>query len=118
MSTLASVILRDTFANLPAASIPGRLFYAIDTHITYRDNGASWDVWAPNFADAEVPAGVIDGVNKVFVLAHAPNPAASLQLYLGEIQWGGGNDYTLAGNTATFVNAPMPGSTPLAWYRF
>ena len=43
MSTLNQVILRDIYANLPAAGIPGRLFYATDTSLAYRDNGTSWD---------------------------------------------------------------------------
>lgn len=69
-----------------------------------------------NFSDGETPAGVVDGVNKIFTLAHAPTPASSLQLYLGEIQNAGGNDYTLAGNTITFTIAPH--APPLAWYRY
>ncbi len=43
MSTLASVIIRDVIANLPAAGIPGRLFFASDTGAALRDNGTSWD---------------------------------------------------------------------------
>lgn len=43
MSTLADVIVRDLFANRPAAGIPGRLFFASDTSAEYRDNGSSWD---------------------------------------------------------------------------
>lgn len=46
MSTLASVILRDVFANRPSAGIAGRLFYATDTSQLYRDNGASWDTYS------------------------------------------------------------------------
>lgn len=45
MSTLASMIIRDTFTNRPAAGIAGRLFFADDTGVQYRDNGSSWDVW-------------------------------------------------------------------------
>jgi len=44
VSTLASIIIRDLFANLPAASIAGRLFFASDTGAVYRDNGATWDL--------------------------------------------------------------------------
>lgn len=43
MSTLASVVVRDLFANRPAAGIAGRLFFASDTGNAYRDNGSSWD---------------------------------------------------------------------------
>ena len=41
--TLASVNLRDIFANRPTAGIAGRSFFATDTNTLYRDNGASWD---------------------------------------------------------------------------
>jgi hypothetical protein len=44
LSTLASVIVIDLSADRPAASIPGRLFFASDTGAKYRDNGAAWDV--------------------------------------------------------------------------
>ena len=46
MSDLTLVILRNVFASRPAASIPGRLFFATDTLITYRDNGTTWDVFS------------------------------------------------------------------------
>src|SRR5258708_6281667 len=43
MSTLASVIKREQAAPLPAASIPGRLYFTTDTLKTLRDNGTTWD---------------------------------------------------------------------------
>lgn len=43
MSTLASVIQRDTAANRPAASIAGRLFFDTTNTKLQRDNGSSWD---------------------------------------------------------------------------
>jgi hypothetical protein len=47
MSTLSSVIIRDTYANLPAAGIAGRLFFVsgagTNAGHTYRDNGSTWD---------------------------------------------------------------------------
>jgi len=75
---------------------------------------------SPNFADAEVPSGAINSVNTVFTLAHIPNPSASLALHLnGVLQTqGGGQDYTLAGNTITFNSAPSTGDGLEAFYRF
>ena len=73
------------------------------------------------YGDAETPAGTVDGVNKVFTLAHTPAPALSLQLFLNA--GGAGNYilqnglYGLAGNTITYTTAPIVGSTHLAWYR-
>ena len=43
MSTLGSVILRGVYSAIPAASIPGRLYFATDTSRQYRDNGTTWD---------------------------------------------------------------------------
>lgn len=36
-------ILQGLDAALPAAGTEGRVYYATDTHILYRDNGATWD---------------------------------------------------------------------------
>jgi hypothetical protein len=48
MSTLSDIVIRDVFANRPAPGLPGRMFYASDTGVAYRDNGTSWDnVFAP-----------------------------------------------------------------------
>lgn len=69
-----------------------------------------------SFADAEIPVPSGDGLT--FSLLHAPNPPSSLQLYIGEIQRGGGNDYTLTGNVIVFTNPIAPQQTPIAWYRF
>jgi hypothetical protein len=85
-------------------------------------DGTNWWIAAipviPNFADAETPSGTINGTNVTFTLAHAPNPAKSLQLFNGVIQNPGGNDFTLVGVTITFTLAPAVGATLLAWYRF
>jgi hypothetical protein len=43
MTTLASVILRDTLANRPAAGIAGRMFFDTTNSQLQRDNGSSWD---------------------------------------------------------------------------
>lgn len=69
----------------------------------------------------EVPTGTVNGVNLVFTLSAAPNPANSLQLYKdGMFQTAGaGVDYTLATNTITFEagNAPQTGDNLFAVYQ-
>lgn len=45
MSTLGQVVLIDVIANRPTASIAGRLFFATDQGVTYRDNGSTWDIY-------------------------------------------------------------------------
>lgn len=73
------------------------------------------------FVDDEVPEGVIDGVNNLFTLNNAPNPASSLKLYntAGELLRGGGVDYTLTGNQIAYAPAAIPAKGALhdCWYR-
>ncbi len=75
---------------------------------------------AIGFADAEVPSGVIDGVNAVFTLAFAPSPATSLQLVRGGLTQKPVDDFTLSGLTITFLSGslPLPGDELVAWYRY
>lgn len=58
MSTLGSVIIRDIFANRPAAGVAGRLFYSSDTLVNYRDNGVSWD----NIGSGSTSSGTVTSV--------------------------------------------------------
>jgi hypothetical protein len=44
MATLASVLIKDIFANRPAAGVDGRMFFSTDTRQIFRDNGAGWDL--------------------------------------------------------------------------
>jgi hypothetical protein len=74
-----------------------------------------------SYADAEVPGGSVNGTNATFTLAHAPSPAASLELVKnGQILQAGGFDYTLSGATLTFVSGTIPATGDLlqAWYRY
>ncbi len=50
MTLLSTAIARGTFAGRPAASTAGFLYYATDQGIIYRDNGASYDVFAVTVA--------------------------------------------------------------------
>lgn len=100
------------------ASIPnctsGALQYATSTH-TF----ACATVLTGTFADAETPSGTVNGVNATFTLAHTPNPAADLQLYLnGQQLIAGGADYTLATATITMTAAPKTGDVLAAFYRY
>jgi hypothetical protein len=84
---------------------------------SYRLNPASG---SPQFADAETPGGAIDGSNRDFTLARAPNPATSLEVFRNGMLMKSGTDYTLNGQTIQF----QPGSTPqtsdtlLVYYRY
>jgi len=62
------------------------------------------------FRDGETPAGALNGVNNVFTLAFQPGPASSLLLYRNGLLQKTGVDYTLTGQTITF----LAGATPQA----
>jgi hypothetical protein len=65
-------------------------------------------------AQAEyIPTGTIDGSNAVFTLPVTPTGAINLYKN-GVRQMGGGIDFTLSGNTITYVTASIPqaGSAP------
>jgi hypothetical protein len=71
------------------------------------------------FADAEAPAGTMDGSNATFTLAAAPNPTASLQLFKNGTLLTANRDYTLSRTTLTFFGSaiPQPGDKVQAFYR-
>jgi hypothetical protein len=73
-----------------------------------------------NFADAEVPAGAINGVNTQFTLMSAPSPAGSLELYRNGLVMRQGADYQITGNAVTFFlgSVPQSGDLLVAYYRF
>jgi hypothetical protein len=71
------------------------------------------------FVDAETPAGVINGTNAAFTLAHTPAPAASLSLYRNGLEQTNGIDFTLSGAALTFASGSIPqtGDFLAAYYR-
>jgi hypothetical protein len=93
-----------TFANAPTAG---------DQLVAYYVYSAS-----TSYADAEVPSGTVNGLNVTFGLAHTPNPAASLDLYVGGIHQLSGSDFTLSSATITFASAPSSGAILTAFYRY
>jgi len=79
---------------------------------------------APNstnalFVDSEVPSGAVNGTNTVFTLSAVPSPAGSLELYRNGLVQAIGIDYTISGNTITFLPAGVPhtADTVQAYYR-
>ena len=70
------------------------------------------------FVDGETPAGAPNGTLATFTLAGVPGN--SLHLYRNGLRQKVGVDYTLAGNTITFlsVSVPQTGDLILADYRF
>ena len=59
----------------------------------------------------EIPSGVIDGINKTFVLSYEPLKNSE-HLYLNGLLQDSDDDtdYTISGNRITFIDPPMEGS--------
>jgi hypothetical protein len=72
---------------------------------------------ADNFVIREVPTGLVDGTNDEFELADEPI-AGTEQVFLNGLlqRPGAGNDYTIAGATITFEDAPLSGDIILVSY--
>lgn len=104
---------------------PNRLPVGSDGQQLVADSSQALGVrWAnvsalPNFADSEVPSGTVDGSNAAFTLAHTPT-AGSVHLYKNGLRQTPTTDYTISGDTITFVsdNKPQTGDLLLADYRW
>ncbi len=71
-----------------------------------------------NFSDDETPSGTVNGSNVTFTLAHTPNPAASLMLFINGVLQIAGTDFTLSTATITMSSAPTTGAILTAFYRY
>lgn len=81
-------------------------------------NGGAGPNSGTRFGDADVLVGAVNGTNTNFTLSNAPNPAASLILFLNKILQIQGVDYTVAGNIVTMSVAPLSVGSFLGWYRY
>ncbi len=74
----------------------------------------------PLYSDAEIPAGVENGVNTTFTLLFAPSPATSLIVFRNGLLQTHGFDYSLTGNVVTFLAGSLPqtGDELVASYRY
>lgn len=63
-----------------------------------------------DFIFGETPSGLVNSSNQVFILAHVPSPASSVQVILDGVVQTFTTDYTFSGSTITFVSAPTTGS--------
>lgn len=71
------------------------------------------------FADNEIPAGTINGINDTFTLLHAP-VSGSTQIFLNGVLQPITTGYTVAGNVITFTATyiPQTGDNLYAFYRY
>lgn len=66
---------------------------------------------------SEALTGTLDGSNTVFTLSNTPI-INSQTIYINGLMQDIGDDYTISGNTVTFVIAPLAGSRPVANYQY
>jgi hypothetical protein len=90
------------------------------TNITVDDSDPANPIVSSTYTNvtpyAEVPSGLVNGVNVTFTLAHTPTYEANVVIQLdGGTQYNG-VDYTVSGDTITFSVAPATGSTIFAYY--
>lgn len=64
----------------------------------------------------EQPAGTINGSNTVFTLANVPSDSVWVNVYLDGLLQTLTTDYTISGQTITFVTAPAVGQLPRVTY--
>ena len=71
-----------------------------------------------NFVDKEIPTGLINSVNTLFVLANTPTLGTE-HVYLNGVlqESGAGNDYTISGANITFLSVPLTGEKIRVTYR-
>jgi hypothetical protein len=117
LATLAVVALLAASTSIYINQIRGG---GTGTFVLTSTNGVnSWAAppTSPNFSDAEVPTGTINGSNTAFTFLHTP-VGTSMELVRNGVVQQAGVDYTLAGAVATFTVAPVTGDTLQAWYRY
>lgn len=69
------------------------------------------------FVDEEVLTGTVDGVNNIFTIANEPI-VGTLKVYANGVRQTLGGDYTLSGQTITFIIPPPALSNLLCDYRY
>lgn len=72
---------------------------------------------ATNFADAEIPAGTVNGSNPTFTLAHTAT-AGTVHVYLNGVRLRPTTDYSVSGATLTMSMIPQTGDWFYVDYRY
>lgn len=84
----------------------------------YLRNGQPLLASGNGFIDGEIPAGAIDNVNVVYVVAYPPY-MGSIQVFVNGLlqRAGASEDYTISGATITFNTPLSAGSVIVVSYR-
>ena len=65
---------------------------------------------------AEIPAGLINSSNKIYLLSETPGLPAVALLFLNGVFQVQPGAYSISGNVLTYVTAPPTGQTHFIWY--
>jgi hypothetical protein len=88
--------------------------------LTWVATDGKWEPKATAASSAVVvrenPSGAMDGTNKAFTLSFAPNPVASLTLYLNGVEQVSAFDFTIAGAAINYAVAPKATDLMVAQY--
>lgn len=86
----------------------------VDTEIA----GAATGLVDADFVVRETPTGLVNGSNTSYELANTPT-AGTEEVYLNGLlqEPGAGNDYTISGDTITYLTAPLTGDRLRVSYR-
>lgn len=98
----------------------GKSYYKLK-NVNWKYDLTDWETLTLkiNHIDREIPSGVIDGVNKIFILSQTPELESEHIFLNGLLQDSGETeDYIISGNTITFIDAPLEGSKIRCSYRF
>ncbi len=63
---------------------------------------------APSFWYTQIPAGAINGTNRVFTISEPPSTSITQMLFRSGVLQKPGSDYTISGNVITFVPGHQP----------
>ena len=139
MGVLTPMDTRDTYAvvdpvygidglrNIPTRRRPGMIVGVNGGETYYKLKNVNWSYdltdWEEltlkiNHIDREIPSGIINGVNKLFILTQTPEVQSEHLFLNGLLQDPGETeDYIISGNTITFIDAPFEGSKIRCSYR-
>lgn len=119
VALVAATASRITVNQILGSQTPGQILTVTSPGVANWSTPTATAV--PNFSDAEIPAGVINGSNASFTLAKANgNTGNSLVITRNGVVQSANNDFVLTGNTVQFSPSSIPqtGDTLQCWYRF
>lgn len=129
-TAIAAATTCPSIATAPWASVPANgLFLSISTTgvltVSQCIPGTPTPavIWtAPRYAEGEVPAGTMNGTNRLFALTHTPATGSTPLVIRNGIVLKAGVDYTItAYGVLQFLaaaHAPQAGDVLQVWYRY